>query len=176
MDRHLGLTPADLRSFTRCDRTRGSAIVVLILAASCTAEELPTSSGARPSFDYLDCTLTATQCATIDTAIAHLEGHGTLQCRQMGSLARMRFDASGYGFRSGDPSINFHMYTIMQPDPAYPSGMGPTDNNTYVNGGTFSTPVNEIGALIAHEERHQRGEDDINHNTGIGPATQAACN
>ncbi|MEJ7812820.1 MAG: hypothetical protein WKG32_20570 [Gemmatimonadaceae bacterium] len=83
--------------------------------------------------------------------------------------------AEGYGFRPGNPSEGFESYVIMQQNSSYPSGHGPTDKNTYANAGLFTHSVQEMGGLIAHEERHQHGADSPQHNTGAADATQALC-
>ena len=93
----------------------------------------------------------------------------------MGNVARMRFDAVGYGFRPGDNRPDERAYVMMEPDSSYSSGYGPTDDNTFVNDIATQEPINSLGGLVAHEERHQSGADNPAHTTGVGYQTEALC-
>lgn len=67
------------------------------------------------------------------------------------------------------------MLTLQQSDPSNPSGDGPTDGNTYVNDAAFGSTTQDMGGLIAHEEKHQDGWENRQHGTGVADVLQFSC-
>ena len=89
----------------------------------------------------------------------------------------MRFDAEGYGYRTGTTAPHLEMYTYMEANAAFESGWSSSNDNVFGNEGTFTQGFTDlqIGAFAGHEEVHQRGSDGPNHNTGQAYAVQTQC-
>jgi len=134
----------------------------------------PTIEG--PRFTY-DCTLGPSLCGQINGAITRLETSTNSNCQFAGNMARLRFEAEGYGYRPGDPSVypQYDAYVIQQHDWSWYSGYGPTDYNTYANPSFFTKTEAQMAGLIAHEEQHQAGWDNPFHSTGIANSFQDQC-
>lgn len=159
-----------------------SFLVFSIVIGGCRAagENVAGPSTPEAVRSVLDCQLSQSECDRLRGGIDHLLGHGNEQCQAHGNLALMRFEAEGYGFRQGTLAPQLRMYVVMDENTAYPSGAGPSDNNTYVNSGAFTDEFGaredwKIGSDIAHEEVHQAGQDDANHNTGLANAASVNC-
>lgn len=153
-------------------------ITCAIAASSCseTAPQLTAPEIVLPRFTY-DCTLGAALCDQISDAISDLEGSQDGTCQWAGSMARLRFNAEGYGFRPGNPAEfpQYDAYVVMQDDWTWYSGYAPTDYNTYVNPSLFNHSTSSMAGTIAHEEMHQGGWDNPSHTTGYAAGAQQLC-
>lgn len=128
----------------------------------------------------LDCQLTVSECDRLRGGIDHLINHHDMGCQQRGNVALMRYESTDYGFRRGTVAPQYRMYVMMEDDASTVSGSGPTDNNTYVNAGAFTDEFGEreawkIGSDIAHEEVHQAGQDNPDHNMGTAVQVGSTC-
>lgn len=161
----------------RLEYTLAAVIMTVLLSSCIVATELvapPKIDG--PRFTY-DCTLGPSLCGQINGAISRLEGSSNSNCEFAGSMARLRFEAEGYGYRAGNPSEypQYDAYVIQEQDWSWYSGFGPTDYNTYANPSFFSRTEAQMAGLIAHEEQHQGGWDNPFHSTGIANSFQDQC-
>lgn len=133
--------------------------------------------GQHPSTDA-DCWGYSWQCDQVRAGIAYLLQHANESCRAAGQSAQARYDAppGEAGFAPGNAGgDNDQMYVIMGYPASTPSGQGATDHYTYMQGSYYGLSDAQSGALIAHEEEHQNGDDGINHNTGKAQALQDKC-
>jgi hypothetical protein len=166
---------------TTSQKVAAAALALLLSLGGCDggAPDAPDVDKQRPRATWEDCTLGSSRCAMISEAISGLESHDDGWCRVLGSSARDRFNATGYGFRpastSGFPPQPYDMYVIMQFDPSYDSGYGPTDKNTYVEDVAFTRSTGQMSGVIAHDETHQAGSDNLNHTTGVAEEARDRC-
>lgn len=129
-----------------------------------------------PRFTY-DCTLGPFLCNQIDGAITRLEQSTNSNCQFAGNMARLRFEAEGYGYRPADRNIApfKDAYVLMQEVPTNYSQWGPTDYNTYVHVSFFSRTQAQQAGVIADEEMHQAGWDNPGHTTGYSDSYNDQC-
>lgn len=125
----------------------------------------------------MDCNLGMLHCSLIMSGIDALLGSTESECQALGFSALDRFNAEGYGFRSGNQIYAANMYVTMQQDANSSSGWSEADPNTYVNGSTFAAGYSaaQMGGLIGHEEIHHDGLDGPGHNTGRASLAGSQC-
>lgn len=127
----------------------------------------------------MDCTLTSSQCLDIYIAINYLRNHNLGACQAVGQQALVRFNAEGYGYRPGNNSVpNRAGYVLMYEN--YPwqstlSGFSSADPSVYITDFGVTQITEILGGTIAHEEKHQLGEDGPYHNTGEAAVIDGIC-
>ncbi|MEP6778242.1 MAG: hypothetical protein ABJC26_00020 [Gemmatimonadaceae bacterium] len=120
-----------------------------------------------------------TDCEQVSNAIGYLENHTSADCRARGSAARSRFNntTNGSGFSYGDGATNhetgsFDMYALV--NYSNPFG-GYTTGVTYINANGMIQLMEIMAGLVAHEEVHHAGQDDLNHDQNVAYPTQQTC-
>lgn len=141
-----------------------------------TAPRLRQGYGLKPSTE-MDCQLYSWQCQQVQSAINYLLQHANAACQAAGAAAQARYDAMPgvAGFAPGNGTSGYDSYVIMQTQSGMPSGWGPTDGYTYIESSFWAVDALHAGALLAHEEEHQNGDDGPMHNTGKANALQSMC-
>jgi len=158
-----------------------------VLAAGCHAFEDATGpsgkmqSGVRPRHDLTNnCNMEQWKCDEIRAGIDYLLNHANVSCRNAGQAALDRFNApasSGMGYQEAAQVSGYDMGVNMRTGSSV-SGWVPSDGYVNVYGSFWNsgyTDPQHAGALLAHEEQHQDGNDGPGHNTGIANAYQTSC-
>ena len=180
---HHGLPAADFQGSGLQVRSMRRWCIVLTCAVllGCSTDPVTAPLQAdweRPRFLVDDsCTFGILYCARLRGGIDYLWGSSDAICRGYGALANDRYNAVDHGYRNGAYPSQPWWYTRMQPDPAFPSGWGPSDGDVNINAAAWngtSTPCSTAG-VIAHEEVHQQGWDDPTHSTGEANGIQQRC-
>lgn len=159
-------------------------LIVLYTAVGCTAADSGTTPLAPPQIrTSVDCEMLEGDCSRMENAINYLLRHPSGDCRAIGRTAQDRFNApmgvAGYKYitQTGDGDMGVAMHPV--PLGTTSSGMAPDDGYVGVMPNFWQDPAfNDArltAGLIAHEEIHQYGQDDMYHNTGMAQFQQTAC-
>lgn len=171
-------------------------IAVALILEACQITEDATAPNRKthvgnPAPDWLDiptdnCTFEAAKCDVIRAGIDYLIHHANESCRMAGQAALQRFEApasSNAGYRDqpqppagSGPDIDMGVWMDGGPTP---SGWEPTSGYVEVspsfwNSQSTST-ADRVGALLAHEEQHQNGQDGPDHAKGVAMGYQISC-
>lgn len=128
----------------------------------------------------MNCNMDESKCDIIRAGIDYLLNHANGFCRSMGQAALDRFEApaaTGDGYEEASQVAGYNMGVVMEPGWGS-SGYAPTSGQVDVYPSFWTsgfTDAQSTGALLAHEEQHQNGNDGIGDNTGYGPAAQQTC-
>jgi hypothetical protein len=154
-------------------------VAAVVIGSSCRAGETTLSPTIEPkrSSSSMNCTLSASECARLDSAITVLSNNqGGIDCQIVGNIARLLFDAPDYGYRPSGPVLGFDMYVNMDVGPCS-SGECRIDNNIYVinTGSNGSFDLNALSGLIGHEIEHWMGNENRGHTIGVANLRQTQC-